>query len=180
MADRIERFDSSQSAQVVELFTQVFTHAEGASEGALIGKLVSDLIRTTPTDQLKGFVVQSQQTLVGSIFFTELTVEPKASAYILSPVAISTAEQGKGLGQKLINNGLLYLQERGVDFAFTYGDPSFYAKVGFQQIDEKQIAAPLSLSHPEGWLAQSLGRQTLESLSAVRQCVPALCDQKYW
>ena len=40
-------FNSSQSQEVIELFTKVFSASESETEGQLIGSLVSELISTT-------------------------------------------------------------------------------------------------------------------------------------
>jgi len=53
---------------------------------------------------------------------------------MLAPVAISTEHQGKGVVQALINHGLNELKNRSVAVAITYGDPSYYSKVGFRAL----------------------------------------------
>jgi hypothetical protein len=91
-------FNSSQSQEVIELFTKVFSDSEGVAEGQLIGSLVSDLITTTEPQDLIGFVAISGNRIVGSIFFSRLVVPSDKRAYILSPVAIATNEQRKRRG----------------------------------------------------------------------------------
>lgn len=173
-------FNSMQSQLVIGLFTQVFTNSEGDAEGKLIGSLVSDLITTTDPRDLIGFVSFSEETVVGSIFFSRLLLPNEKVAFILSPVAIATSEQGKGLGQQLITFGIEHLQSLGVDLIFTYGDPNFYSKVGFRIISENTVKAPLKLSYPEGWLAQSLNGDSIEAMNGCSRCVGALNDQQYW
>jgi predicted N-acetyltransferase YhbS len=63
---------------------------------------------------------------------------------------------------------------------FTYGDPAFYSKTGFEQITEQIVEAPFPLSQPEGWLAQSLDGEPIRAMSGLSKCVEALSDQKYW
>lgn len=173
-------FNSSQSQEVIEFFTEVFSTSEGKKEGQLVGSLVSDLIATTEQKDLIGFVALSGEDIIGSIFFSRLVVPGKNVAFILSPVAISTNEQGKGLGQQLINYGINHLKSLSVDLVFTYGDPNYYTKVGFNTISENIVKAPLKLTYPEGWLAQSLDGGYLKKVKGVSQCVKALNDQRYW
>ena len=173
-------FNSSHPKEVIELFTQVFSESENESEGQVIGKLVSDLIATTESEDLVGFVATSRGRIVGCIFFSRFIVPGDEVAFILSPVAIATSEQGTGIGQKLISYGLDHLKALGVDLAFTYGDPGFYSKVGFGQIDERIVKAPYKLSQPEGWLAQSLDGKPIEAMQGSSRCVAALSDKKYW
>ena len=58
-------FDSSQSQEVIEFFTKVFSASEGETEGQLIGSLVSDLITMTKPQDLIGFVAVSGNVIVG-------------------------------------------------------------------------------------------------------------------
>lgn len=177
---KFELFNKSQSQEVITLFIDVFTNSEGETEGKVIGELVNNLITTTRNEDLIGFVAQYNNQVCGSIFFSSLKLGDKTTAFILSPVAIATSEQGKGLGKKLIGFGLDYLKSKGIDFVFTYGDPKFYSKVGFQQISETIVKAPLNLSHPEGWLAKSLNERSIEQIHGQTECVEALNNQQYW
>ena len=127
-----------------------------------------------------GFVATENQHIIGSIFFSRMTFENKVEAYLLSPVAISTSYQGKGIGQKLIDFGLNVLKESGVELVFTYGDPNFYTKVGFSHIAEKVIKAPFPLTYPEGWLGQSLGGNEIEPIIGNSFCVDAFNKPELW
>lgn len=173
-------FDSSYTQEVVELFTKVFSVSENESEGLLIGNLVSDLITTTELEDLIGFVATSNDRIVGCIFFSRFVVPSDEVAFILSPVAIATCEQGTGIGQQLVNYGLKHLKSLQANLAFTYGDPGFYSKVGFSQISESIVKAPFELSQPEGWLAQSLDGNPIKTMQGSSKCVEGLSDQKYW
>lgn len=61
-----------------------------------------------------------------------------------------------------------------------YGNPNFYSKVGFQKITEAIVKAPLKLTYPEGWLAQSLISNEITPIKGNSTCVTALNNQKYW
>ena len=165
---------------MVELYTKVFSASENESEGQLVGSLVSDLIATTEQEDLIGFLATSKNRIVGCIFFSHFVVPGDDVAFILSPVAIATSEQGTGIGQQLINYGLNHLKSLNVNLAFTYGDPGFYSKTGFNQISEGIVKAPFELSQPEGWLAQSLDGNPIKAMQGSSKCVEALSDQKYW
>ncbi len=99
---------------------------------------------------------------------------------MLAPVAVSTKHQGKGVGQALINYGLNELKNRSAAVAITYGDPSFYSKVGFQSLSENVIQAPLKLSMPEGWLGQSLAEDKIPTIKERPACVKEFNDSAYW
>jgi len=67
-----------------------------------------------------------------------------------------------------------------VELIFTYGDPKFYSKVGFNLISEKLVKAPLKLTYPEGWLGQSLVSDNIEAISGHSYCVEAFNKPEYW
>ena len=173
-------YDPSQSQEIIDLFTSVFSDSEGKSEGLLIGELVSELIETTDAQELFGFVAKAKEKIIGCIFFSRITFENSINAFILSPAAIDTNHQGKGVGQKLITFGINFLKDKNVDLVFTYGDPNFYSKVGFSHISEECVKAPLKLTYPEGWLGQSLIGESVEPISGKSYCVNALNKQEYW
>ena len=100
--------------------------------------------------------------------------------FILSPVAVSTYRQGTGIGQRLINYGLDHLRSLNVNLAFTYGDPTYYSKTGFEQISEDVVKAPCPLSQPMGWLAQSLDGNKIQAMVGPTQCVKALNNPSLW
>ena len=177
---KLSLFNPSDTQEVIELFTKVFSASENESEGQLIGKLVSDLIATTESQDLIGCVAISNNRIVGCIFFSRFGVPGGEVAFILSPVAISTSVQRSGVGQQLINYGLNQLKSLSVNLVFTYGDPNYYSKTGFSQISESVVKAPFELSQPEGWLAQSLDGDPIKGMQGSTKCVEALSDQKYW
>lgn len=177
---KLTTYNQNRFQEVIKLFTDVFSESEGQEEGKIIGQLVTELINTTDSNDLLGYVSISDGRIVGSIFFSRLTLPSDKIAFILSPVAVSSREQGKGLGQQLINFGIQQLKNHGVELVFTYGDPNFYSKVDFVKISEDVIKAPKKLTYPDGWLAQSLNNDNIASEAGVSKCVGALNKQEYW
>jgi len=173
-------FQLSNTEEIKQLFIKVFSDAEGQSEGMVIGNLTSDIMTMTDTQDFYGFIATENEHIIGSIFFTRLTFESEDNAFLLSPVAIHTGYQGKGIGQKLINFGINQLKENRVSIVFTYGDPNFYSKVGFSQITEKIAKAPFKLTQPEGWLAQSLVSDEVEPIVGNSCCVEAFNKPEIW
>ena len=173
-------FKSSNIEEIKQLFTKVFSDAEGQSEGELIGNLAYDIMTCTDAQDLYGFIAIENKQIIGSILFTRLTFQNGVNTFLLSPVAIHTNYQGKGIGQKLISFGINHLKDNGVSIVFTYGDPNFYSKVGFNQITEKIAKAPFKLSQPEGWLAQSLVSDEVKPISGNSYCVKAFNKPEIW
>ncbi|WP_462268080.1 GNAT family N-acetyltransferase [Desulfobacter sp.] len=166
--------------EIKQLFTDVFTESETPAEGTLIGNLVEELQKTTKSEDIFCFVAIDKNKIIASIFFTRFTTETNLNAFILSPVAVATQHQKKGIGQNLIKFAIDYLKQNNVELLLTYGDPDFYSKVSFKNISEEIIKAPLKLTYPNGWLAQSLISENVSPVNGSTMCVKALMDQKYW
>jgi len=176
-------FTASQpgdTEEIVALFKKTFSDSEGAEEGLLIGNLTLELLTMTAPEDLYCFIAKEKDQIVGSILFTRLMFESDVRAFLMAPVAVHTDYQGKGIGQKLIKFGLDNLKKNRVELAFTYGDPNFYGKVGFQPISEEVLKAPLTLTYPEGWLAQSLVGDEIEPIPGDSKCVEAFNKAEYW
>jgi len=162
------------------LVASAFTESEGEEEGAQVGALVGELMATTASDDLVGFVAVDGEEIVAAIFFSRLRFPEESAVFLLSPVAVRTLYQGRGVGQAVIARGLQEMKERGVRTVVTYGDPAFYAKIGFEPVSPDTIPPPFDLSQPEGWLAQSLTHDPIEPLAGPSSCVEAFGDPTYW
>jgi len=166
---------------IADLFRASFTASEGSKEGALIGALARRLMEETPSEDLRIFTARNNGELDGAIIFSRLIFEgDNRAVFILGPVAVATERQHQGIGQRLIDHGLKRLQQEGVDFAATYGDPSFYGRVGFSSITEEDVPAPFPLQHPEGWLGQFLNNAPKMPFKGPSRCVPAFDDPTFW
>ncbi len=172
--------DSNNQNEVTELFTSTFTSSEGENEGELIGNLASELSSNIDNEEIICVCAYENALLIGSIFFTRLRFNEDINVYMLAPVAVGTQYQGEGVGQALINYGLKELKHRSVDVVVTYGDPSFYSKVGFQHLPENVIQAPLTLSMPGGWLGQSLKGEPIPVIDTRPACVKEFNNPAYW
>jgi len=176
----ISDYEPSDLATVTKMFTATFSASEGEEEGTTIGTLVNDMLTTTNKRDIYAFKMMENNSIVGCIFFTRFNLPTDDLAFILSPLAVSTNQQGKGVGQALINFGLEQLKEDDVQLVFTYGDPAFYCKTGFSHVTEATINAPFPLTQPHGWLCQSLTGQEIEAIEGGTHCVEALSKAKYW
>ena len=172
--------DKKSQEEVTSLFTSVFTASEGEKEGRLIGNLASDLSSRIDNQEIVCFGTYEEESIIGSIFFTRLRFRDVIQIYMLAPVAVSTEHQGQGVGQALINYGLNELKNRSVAVVITYGDPSFYSKVGFRALSENIVQAPLKLSMPEGWLGQSLLGEQIPTINERPKCIKEFNNPIYW
>ena len=166
---------------ITALFASTFSDSAGAEEGALIGVLTRRLIAETPAEGLRVFTAWEDGEIVGGIFFTHLTYEnDPRTVFMMAPVAVATARQGQGIGQRLIAHGLDAIRREGVHIAVTYGDPAFYGRVGFTPVSDAELPAPQPLQQPQGWIAQSLTDAPLSPVSGPARCVAAFDDPALW
>lgn len=179
----ITQLDASRGADLAMLFQTTFTASEGADEGAVLGNLVTALAAGIDQNRIYSFGAQQQQELIAGVFFTEMDAASEHGPimlYLLSPMAVRTDHQGKGVGQALINHALAQLRQHGTDVVVTYGDPAYYSRVGFQPIKETLIKAPHILTMPEGWLAQSLTSKPIPTISTPPVCVKPFDNPDLW
>lgn len=174
-------YKTDQKEAFITLFNNTFSDSEGKDEGAMIAKLVTDFLNQPTTDDVYTFVsTNNNAQVIGGIILSRLIFPNNDNVFLLSPVAVATEYQGKGIGQKLIRFGLETLKEKGVTIAVTYGDINFYSKVGFTPINEALIQAPLTLLYPEGWIAQSLIGEEIPAIDGKPTCADALNNPIYW
>ena len=173
-------YNSDQVDEIKQVFRKSFSDSEGEDEGILIGNLAYELITETPNEDFYCFVAIEDGQIIGSIIFSKLSFDNNIKAFLLSPVAIDTKHQGKGVGQKLIKFGLRVLKTAGVELVTTYGDPKFYEKVGFKFISEEVVKPPMKLTYPEGWLAQSLIYNEIKPVIGNSYCVEAFKKPDIW
>lgn len=166
---------------IIEMFSDTFTASEGPEAGRLIKNLVADMLSSLTITDMHVFSAVEKTVVLASIIFTRMDYpNDDRTVFILAPVAVSTSQQGKGLGQRLISHALGTLRDSGVDVTLTYGDVNFYSKVGFAQITEYDAQPPLPLQYPEGWLGHSLSAKTLAPLKGPSRCVGPLDNPEHW
>lgn len=172
---------NERKRELVDLFKETFSASEGAEEGVLIGAFVDRMLAKTDAADIFVFSALRADELVGAAIFTRMRYpQDERSVFILSPMAVATAQQGTGIGQMLLTFGLTTLRQNGVDVALTYGDINFYSKVGFGHISDSDAKPPLPLTYPEGWLGQSLTSGPFDPLLGSSACVDALNDPALW
>ena len=169
-----------RSAELPDLFRDVFTDSEGEEEGRAVSSLAAELLSSTPEDDLLGVLALDAEVLSGCILFSRLYYDQDPrQVFLMSPVAVRTDRQKSGIGQKLIAFGLQRLRLQGVDYVVTYGDPGYYGKSGFQPITEEGAQPPMPLSMPHGWLGQSLSGSTTP-INGPSRCASAFSKPELW
>lgn len=101
-------------------------------------KLV-DQLRNSCTDYL-AFVAVEDDTVVGHILFTPVTVEGCAVAGMgLAPMAVVPSHQRRGIGSQLVHHGLEHLRQSGCPFVIVLGHPEYYPRFGFEPASKYRL-----------------------------------------
>jgi putative acetyltransferase len=74
--------------------------------------------------------------VVGHVVFSPVSVDPSAGAGTgvgLAPLAVVPAHQRRGVGSRLVEEGLAACRAAGYSFVVVLGYPGYYARFGFRR-----------------------------------------------
>lgn len=150
--------NENDSAAIRRLLESAF---EGPDEARLVERL-----REAGQAVISLVAVEGQQ-VVGHILFSPMTIEPEQPELHtlgLAPLAVLPADQGRGIGSQLVNEGLARCRMAGCDAVFVLGDPSYYPRFGFKRASEYKLdneygagEAFMVMELKEGALSQMFG-----------------------
>ena len=84
-------------------------------------------------DLALSLVAIEDHVLVGHIAFSPVTTSAQnLNWYGLGPVSVHPEHQRRGIGAKLINEGLSIIKRRGAAGCALIGDPAYYSRFGFK------------------------------------------------
>jgi len=101
---------------------------ESDAEATLVDKL-----RAACRQQVSLVAVEDNR-VVGHIFFSPVSIESEDStsaAMGLAPMAVLPEYQRRGIGSRLVREGLKECQRLGFDVAVVLGHPEYYPRFGF-------------------------------------------------
>ena len=159
--------------------------AFGEQEGPVIANLVNDLFNDQTAKPLLSLVAIENENITGHILFTNAkvsqTTEP-VSAQILAPLAVLPSDQNKGIGSKLVKEGLYQLKQSGVDLVFVLGHPDYYPRLGFKPAGALGYEAPYHIPEKNAgaWMVQELHSGVIGSVKGKIKCSEALSQPEYW
>jgi putative acetyltransferase len=85
-------------------------------------------------------VADAGGAVVGHVAFSPVTVGATAGGLGLAPVAVLPGVQGRGIGSRLVEEGLKHARSSGVPFLVLLGEPGFYARFGFRAASAHGLA----------------------------------------
>jgi putative acetyltransferase len=146
--------------------------------------LVKDLIGDPSAKPLVSLLAFQDGLPVGHILFTKARLQPKAPLLvsILAPLAIIPEFQNRGIGRKLIENGLQILSESGFHLVFVLGYPEYYRRFGFESAGERGFDAPYYLldKNADAWMVKALHPGVFKRASGKVICADILNRPEYW
>jgi len=163
-----------------EFIRKVHQNAFGQPEGETVSQLAIDLLEDKTALPILSLVAEQDNEIIGNVIFSSVNIEGAegVSAYILAPLAVVKDIQRKGIGAKLINQGLESLRKRDAEIVLVYGDPNYYARTGFKA--GHNLKAPYKLEYPDAWLAQGLVEGVLAKAQGVVRCALSLSSPELW
>lgn len=87
-------------------------------------------------------VAEEQGEIVGHVLLSKAKIIQKngeKEVLVLAPVAVNPTVQKKGIGSKLINEGLRRAKDLGYGLVLLIGHPTYYPKFGFQPANQHGI-----------------------------------------
>jgi len=93
-----------------------------------------EALRQAANPQISLVAVLDDQ-IVGHIFFSPVTVESGSGAFTaigLAPMAVTPEYQRRGIGSRLIHEGLEACHTLGHNLVFVVGHPEYYPRFGFK------------------------------------------------
>jgi len=70
--------------------------------------------------------------VVGHVAFSPITVDGATSGLGLAPVAVRAERRGRGVGARLVRDGLALCRNAAVGLVVVLGDPRYYVRFGFE------------------------------------------------
>lgn len=109
------------------------------------------------------------EEIIGHILFSKIKIvgEGKtAESLALAPVSVLPAYQNKGIGRRLIEEGIQAARELGYGSVIVLGHPEYYPKFGFKKASVWGIKAPFEVPD-DAFMALELIENSLKDQSGV-------------
>lgn len=124
---------AADHAAIAEVIASAFGRPD---EAQLVAQLRAD------EDAIFELVAEALDEIVGHIFFSRLWVDRAELYGALAPLAVRPAQQGKGVGSKLVRSGLECAREFGCHGLLVLGEPAYYGRFGFSAEAAREVRAP--------------------------------------
>ena len=173
----IKKATDSDLKDVLRIESEAFGHSKESN-------LVNGLLNDDSAKPLLSLLAIDDDVAVGHILFTKVRItgnEDALSAMVLAPLAILPDAQGKGVGGKLIKEGLTQLSESKVDLVFVLGHPEYYPRFGFKPAGAQGFEAPYPIPAKDAsaWMVQELKPGNIENFCGKKVCADTLNETEH-
>jgi putative acetyltransferase len=96
-------------------------------------------------DLVLSLVVDEGDAVIGHVAFSRMQINGEGisePAVALAPVAVLPAQQRRGIGAALIEDGLRRLRQSGETLVFVLGEPAYYGRFGFAAAPAARFDTP--------------------------------------
>ena len=122
--------DTKRISQIIEAAFKNHPHSN-QKEHLLVEELRDNKALTL------SLIAEVKGTIVGHIAFSAVTINGEFDSwYGLAPVSVDPEYQHRGIGSKLIENGLNELKKMGANGCVLVGEPDYYKRFGFDHQNE--------------------------------------------
>ena len=178
---KIRQSKQSEKFKIENIHKKAF----GPEEGTVIATLVKDLFDDKTAFPLLSLVAEDSGSLVGHILYTNVKItgtKQSVSAQILAPLAVLPGEQNRGIGGRLIEEGLDRLKKENVDLVFVLGHPEYYPRFGFTPAGVLGYEAPYPIpeKNADAWMVQELSEGIIGKATGSVKCAEALDRPEHW
>ncbi len=133
------------------------------------GKLVDKLRQKDQFIPELSLVAEADETVVGHILFYPVIINSanqKHTTLSLGPMSVLPEHQKKGIGGKLINEGLKRSKDLGFLSVIVIGHPEYYPKFGFTKASRWSIKVPFEVPD-EVFMALEIVEGELQDKSGI-------------
>ncbi len=178
MEGRVRIVEASETDHADVLLVESLAFAEED-----VASLVRDLLADPSARPLLSLLARDGERAVGHIMFTAARLEgasPELAVSILAPLAVVPDAQRKGIGGRLIEEGVRRLGESGVELVFVLGHPDYYPRHGFEPASGHGLAAPYPIEPDAAWMVRALRPGIIGSVRGTVACADAMNKPEYW
>jgi predicted N-acetyltransferase YhbS len=133
------------------------------------GLLVENLRKTPAFIPQLSLVAEFRNRLIGHLLFYPIEIKNEQEMFktlALAPMSVLPEFQKKGIGEKLIRQGLKAAKKLGHKSVIVLGHPEYYPKFGFEPASRWGIKAPFPVED-KYFMAQELSPGALENVHGV-------------
>lgn len=162
----------------------VHEQAFGA-EGTVVADLACELLVDPSAAPVISLLAAREQRLVGHVLFTRAHAQHGVQSLaiaLLAPLGVVPSEQRRGVGARLIREGVDHLRGAKVDLVFVLGDPAYYGRHGFRPARALgyETPQPILPEHADAWQVRELRAGALGEGQGVVRCALALDRPEHW